>query len=152
MPTVDAPTLNQRIQGVNKELINEDNHHIISYFERRNWPYKATGSGLYYYIYHQGRGVMATNGSDVAIAYSISLLNGTSCYGGDKPVEKSIVPGMGKEVSGLEEGILKMREGDRAILVIPPHLAHGLLGDEDRIPARSTIVYNITLVKVSQTK
>jgi FKBP-type peptidyl-prolyl cis-trans isomerases 1 len=149
---MDASAVNHRIQRVNMELINEDNHHIVSYFERRNWPYKATGSGLYYYIYHQGGGKMAVSGSDVAISYSISLLDGTSCYGGDKPVDKTIVAGMGKEVSGLEEGILLMREGDKAILIIPPHLAHGLLGDDERIPARSTIVYNISLVKVSQTK
>ena len=149
---IDASTLSNRIQSVNKELINEDKHHIVRYFERRNWPYKATGSGLYYYIYHQGNGKKAVSGCDVTISYSVSLLNGTFCYGGDKPVEKSIVPGMGKEVSGLEEGILQMKEGDKAILVIPPHLAHGLLGDEERIPARSIIVYNITLLKVSQTQ
>ncbi len=149
---VDAATLSSRIQGVNLELANEDNHLIVRYFERRNWPYKATGSGLYYYIYKQGDGPQAVSGGGVTISYSISLLDGTSCYGGDKPVEKSIVPGMGKEVSGLEEGILHMKQGDQAILVIPPHLAHGLLGDEDKIPPRSIIVYNVTLLKVSQTQ
>jgi FKBP-type peptidyl-prolyl cis-trans isomerase len=41
-----------------------------------------------------------------------------------------------------------MRAGDKARFVIPPHLAYGLLGDENRIPARAIIVYQLELVEV----
>ena len=36
--------------------------------------------------------------------------------------------------SGLEEGLLLMKVGDKAKFIIPSHLAFGLLGDENRIP------------------
>ena len=41
-----------------------------------------------------------------------------------------------------------MRAGDKARFIIPPHLAYGLLGDENRIPARSIIIYQVELVDV----
>jgi FKBP-type peptidyl-prolyl cis-trans isomerase len=33
---------------------------------------------------------------------------------------------------------------------MPPHLAHGLLGDENKIPPRSVIVYDLHLIDVSE--
>jgi FKBP-type peptidyl-prolyl cis-trans isomerase len=42
-----------------------------------------------------------------------------------------------------------MHVGDKARLILPPHLAHGLLGDENRIPARSIIVYEIELLDIT---
>jgi FKBP-type peptidyl-prolyl cis-trans isomerase len=51
--------------------------------------------------------------------------------------------------SGLEEGILLLQEGDKARFIMPPHLAHGLIGDRDKIPARATIIYDLELVSLS---
>jgi FKBP-type peptidyl-prolyl cis-trans isomerase FkpA len=50
--------------------------------------------------------------------------------------------------SGLHEGILYMNEGSKALLVIPSHLAHGLVGDMNKIPPKSTIVYDIELLEL----
>jgi FKBP-type peptidyl-prolyl cis-trans isomerase len=58
------------------------------------------------------------------------------------------VVGKGGVESGLEEGILLLHEGDKARFVLAPHLAHGLIGDENRIPPRSIIIYYIELLAV----
>jgi FKBP-type peptidyl-prolyl cis-trans isomerase len=42
-----------------------------------------------------------------------------------------------------------LREGDKARFILPPHIAHGLLGDENRIPPRSVIVYEVELLNIS---
>jgi FKBP-type peptidyl-prolyl cis-trans isomerase len=60
------------------------------------------------------------------------------------------VLGHSTEESGLEQGILMMQEGDKARFILPPHLAHGLLGDENMIPARSIIVYEVELLDISE--
>jgi FKBP-type peptidyl-prolyl cis-trans isomerase len=41
-----------------------------------------------------------------------------------------------------------MKEGEKAIFIIPSHLAFGLLGDENKIPKRATLVYDVELVQV----
>ncbi len=149
---VTGADITRKIAAVNKELTIADMELIARYFQKREWPTQNTGSGLVYYIYKRGKGAPAVKESKVQISFTISLLNGTVCYGANKPVEKEFVVGMGKEISGLEEAILLLREGDQAIVAIPPHLGHGLLGDEGAIPARSTIIYDVTLEKVLQNK
>jgi FKBP-type peptidyl-prolyl cis-trans isomerase len=39
-----------------------------------------------------------------------------------------------------------MKMGDRAKLIIPSHLAHGLVGDLNKIPPLTTIVVDIHLI------
>jgi FKBP-type peptidyl-prolyl cis-trans isomerase FkpA len=56
--------------------------------------------------------------------------------------------GRGGVESGLEEGILLLNEGGRAQFIMPPHLAHGLIGDDNQIPSRSIILYEIEVVEV----
>lgn len=51
--------------------------------------------------------------------------------------------------AGLEEGILMLRTGDKARFILPPHLAYGLFGDEEKILPRSTIVYEVKVIEIS---
>ena len=57
--------------------------------------------------------------------------------------------GKGGIESGVEEGLLKMTEGDSATLIIPPHLAHGNFGDRNKIPGNSVVIYKLRVLDVS---
>ena len=83
----------------------------------------------------------------MVINYTVTLLNGDTCYATKGEPEEFTV-GEDNAESGLHEGIQLMHEGDKAIMIIPSHLAHGLAGDLKKIPIRSTIVYDVELVKV----
>jgi len=39
--------------------------------------------------------------------------------------------------------------GDEAIIIIPSHLGYGLLGDNKKIPQRSTIIYEIEITNIN---
>ncbi len=134
---------------VNKYLVKKDIELIESYIERRGWEMEVTESGLFYQIYEHGNGEKTLNGKNVTINYVVSLLDGTICYDSENLGPKEFIIGKSNEESGLEQGVLMMRVGDKARFIMPPHLAHGLLGDENRIPARSIIVYEVELLKVS---
>ena len=54
--------------------------------------------------------------------------------------------GIGGVESGLEEAILKLRKNSVAVLILPSHLAHGLLGDSNRIPPKAALVYKIKVI------
>jgi FKBP-type peptidyl-prolyl cis-trans isomerase FkpA len=145
----DISKKKEMLVRVNKYLVKKDVELIESYAKRRGWDMELTESGLFYQIYEKGNGIKAENGKNVTIAYKLSLLDGTICYSSDEQGPKKFQLGHSNEESGLEQGILMMHAGDKARLILPPHLAHGLIGDENRIPARSIIVYEVELLDIS---
>jgi FKBP-type peptidyl-prolyl cis-trans isomerase len=135
---------------VNKMLVSKDAEQIKSYVERRNWNMEVTESGLWFMIYKQGEGTFIQKNDRIGFNYEVWLLNGTLCYSSEELGIKSIVVGSGGVESGLEEGVLMLKKGSKARFILPPHLAHGLIGDENRIPARASIVYNIEILNVEE--
>ena len=136
------------LQAANRYLTTLDAERIQSYAKRRGWDMNVTKSGLWYQIYEHGSGVQAKEGQVAVLSYKISLLDGTICYTSDSLGAKEFAIGHGGVESGLEEGILLLKVGDKARFIMPPYKAHGLLGDMKKIPARSIIVYEIDLIKL----
>ncbi|MBE9468285.1 MAG: FKBP-type peptidyl-prolyl cis-trans isomerase [Bacteroidetes bacterium] len=134
---------------INKYLIKKDAEQIADYAKRRKWEMKVSKTGLWHMIYEKGNGRNAKEGKIATIEYNINLLDGTLCYSSDSLGVKKFKIGQGGVEAGLEEGILLMREGDKARFILLPHLAFGLVGDDNKIPRRSTIVYDVKLVNVS---
>jgi FKBP-type peptidyl-prolyl cis-trans isomerase len=109
---------------------------------------KETGTGLRYMIYRDGSGLKAEKGKVAILNYKLWLITGDLVYSSETNGPKSFLIGKGGVESGLEEGILLMKVGDKAKMILPSHLAHGLLGDEKKIPPRTAIVYDIELVEL----
>jgi len=133
---------------VNKFLVQKDVELIESYSKRRGWNMEVSETGLFYEIYEPAQGEKVEMGDIVNLKYELNLLDGTQCYTSDEDGNKIFRLGKSQEISGLEQAVEMMRAGDKARFVIPPHLAYGLLGDENRIPARAIIVYQVELVEV----
>ena len=137
------------VDRANKYLVRQDRELIESYAARRGWDINVTETGLFYDIYQQGEGASAETGKYALIEYELSLLDGTPCYSSRESGPKKILIGPSREETGLIQGILMLHEGAKARFILPPHIAHGLLGDENRIPPRSIIVYEVGLLKIS---
>lgn len=140
----------EKLVEVNKILVKKDAERIEAFVDRQNWNMLETQTGLWYMIYYRGKGAEAQPGMIATINYSISLLDGTKCYSSDETGPRQFKIGQGGVESGLEEGILLMHEGDKARFIMPPHLAHGLVGDNDKIPPRATILYKVELIKLDK--
>ncbi len=48
----------------------------------------------------------------------------------------------------MKQGILFLKTGDRVKFILPSHLAFGLAGDGDKIPAKAALVYDIELLEL----
>ena len=127
-------------------MIQKDRQHIVGWLNRNNLEMTETKTGLWYSIDRKGEGPKAETGEVAVINYSVSLLDGTPCYSSRVRGPKQFKIGQGGVESGLEEGILLLHEGEKATFVMPPHLAYGLPGDGDKIPAHAIIVYKVELV------
>lgn len=146
----DLKQFKEPLIRVNKYLFDEDIKRIDAYIKRRKWTMKVSGTGLYYSIYKKGNGKRAETETIATIKYKVSLLDGIFCYDSDSLGVKTFKIGSSYVEDGLEEGILLMQEGDKAHFIIPPYMAYGLSGDNNKIPPRSIIVYDVELLKVSR--
>jgi FKBP-type peptidyl-prolyl cis-trans isomerase len=45
-----------------------------------------------------------------------------------------------------------MHVGDKMRFILPSHLAHGLTGDQSKIPPLSSVVYEIELLELTDPK
>ncbi len=136
------------LEKANKYLVKEYADRIQKYVDRHGWKMKQTKTGLWYEIYSHGTGKKVKTGDVVKINYDVYLLDGTLCYTSDSLGPKEFPVGHGGVESGLEEGILMLREGDKARFIMPPYMAHGLLGDDNKIPPLSIILYYVEVLKV----
>lgn len=118
-----------------------------------SWKITRTGSGLQYYIYQHGTkdtSMHAVGGDLADIEYLITLLSGDTCYRTEDDEYEEFVVDNSDFESGLQEGIKLMSPGDRAKLIIPSHLAHGITGDLDKIPPMTTLVFDIHLIGLTK--
>ncbi len=143
---LDTKELENTLVYANKQAVRAEDEQINDFLERYNWKMEETGTGLRYAIYKHGNGPKAEPGKVAVLRYSVRLITGDEIYNSEKDGLKEFLIGMGGVESGLEEGILLLRVGDKAKFIIPSHLGFGLLGDQDKTPPKSTLIYDLELV------
>lgn len=107
-----------------------------------------TKSGLQYTERKAGKGKQAKKGDTVSVHYAGRLENGKefdNSYKRGEPIQFTL--GEGQVIAGWDEGIALMKEGGEATLIIPPHLGYGSRNVGNLIPANSTLIFDVTLVK-----
>jgi FKBP-type peptidyl-prolyl cis-trans isomerase len=134
----------------NQELNEREQIQIRLFLEHfKSLKMKTTDSGLRYMIYEKGDGdKLATSGQTVYTRLKIELLNGTVCHETPKGETENFVLEHSDKESGVHEALRFMKKGDRAKLILPSHLAHGLLGDRDKIPPQSILYIDLELVEL----
>jgi len=101
-----------------------------------------TESGLIYKELQAGLGPSPDPTDLVAVRYSGKLINGK---GFDYPATyrdpRKI--SLAKAIPGWVEGLQMMKDGDKAKLVIPPHLGYGHKGKRTSIPGCAVLIFEI---------
>ncbi len=138
------PLTQKELMAFSRKLLRQEKREIDAFIKTQHWKMKESGTGLRYQIISKGNGEKAHTGQIAEIRYSVKLLDGQQIYSG----VKSFKIGYGGVESGLEEGILLLKEGDKAKFILPSHLAYGLSGDGDKIPPHTPIIYYVKLLKL----
>lgn len=136
----------EKLVEANKAAIDVENKQIDNLIDSLGWNMIKTTTGLRYEIIEKGNGPKAEFGKIAIFDYETKLLNGEIIYSSKQLGPKEFRIGSGGVESGLEEGILLLNDGDKARFVIPSYLAHGLSGDQDKIPPMATLIYTIELI------
>lgn len=138
---------------MNKGLAEKEAIDIKLFLEMRpEWQMEETGSGLRIWIYEHGEGEIPVPGDDAEIEYDITLLNGDTCYFTEDDEYEIVRVDKSDLETGVQEALKLMHVGDKAKLIVPSHLGHGLLGDMNKIPPLKSLVIDIELIGVRKNR
>ena len=110
----------------------------------------TTASGLTYIITQNGTGAQLKAGDTVQVHYTGLLTSGVKFDSSLDRGEPFPFPlGAGRVIKGWDEGVQKLRVGDRATFFIPPTLGYGAKGAGGVIPPNATLIFIIEVVGVN---
>lgn len=145
-PPLSQDQVTEKLLAANKATIEFENKQIDKMVDSLHWNMQKTTTGLRYQVLEAGKGPKATTGKIVRFEYEVKLFSGEIIYTSATTGPKEFKIGSGGVESGLEEGMLLFRTGDKVRLIIPSYLAHGLSGDQNKIPPKATLIYTLKLI------
>jgi len=130
----------------NQQLAQKENDEMDYYAKSHKMPFYRTGSGIRYFVYRPSTtGDSIKDGMRVSLDFEIKLLDGTLCYSSKTEGRRNFVIGHDDIESGIHRGLQYLKRGDKALLLIPSPLAHGLLGDFKKIPPQMPIMCDVSV-------
>ncbi|MGM0613557.1 MAG: FKBP-type peptidyl-prolyl cis-trans isomerase [Bacteroidota bacterium] len=126
----------------------EASQKLDNYLKENNIQTKPTSSGLIYITQHEGKGPKPQEGDTALVHYKGYLLNGEvfdSSYERGKPIE--VVIGQRGLIEGWLEAIPKMKEGEKAKIILPWKIAYGKQG-KGSIPPYANLVFELELTEI----
>ena len=109
-----------------------------------------TLSGLYLQDLEVGSGAPIGVSATASVHYEGWLSNGTKFDSSrDRNMPFVFEVGARIVIQGWDEGVVGMRVGGIRKLVIPPHLAYGVVGAPPAIPSNATLVFDIELLEIT---
>ncbi|MFA5745169.1 MAG: FKBP-type peptidyl-prolyl cis-trans isomerase [Candidatus Paceibacterota bacterium] len=99
-----------------------------------------------------GTGTVAAAGDTVTVQYVGTLTDGTVFDASEKHSADGFTfnLGAGQVIKGWDQGVAGMKEGGKRKLVIPASLAYGDHAVGNIIPANSTLIFEVELLKVQK--
>lgn len=135
---------------VSKRMTEGEALQIDKYIKRHGLTVTETETGLRYVIYKKAPGnpPMPKREQVVLIHFSTYLLNGDEIYTSRTGNPVPVTVDKDDIESGVHEGLKYMHLGDKAKFILPSHLAHGVVGDNNKIPPLTPVVYDIELLSI----
>ncbi len=145
---MERENLKEKLIRVNKKFVRNQLNDIDAYIARKGYRMDSTETGLRYFIRRTGMGSGPASHNSVRVSYRTELLDGRYCYSSDSLGLLEFEMSYDEIPNGLREGVAMMSEGDKALLIIPAHLAYGLTGDAGCIPPNAALVMRVELVEI----
>lgn len=128
-------------------FLEKEKKRIEHFIDSLKLKFEKTGTGLRYFIEEENEeGDSIVSGDIVFISYTLESIYGDSLYQSPEGMAQEFAVDYDNVENGLHEGVKYMRIGERAILILPTHLAHGITGDQAAIGTQTTLIYRLKLL------
>lgn len=138
---------------VQRDFLRKERESIDAYIKDRDLKVERTGSGMYYAITKDSLAPEMVETEDrVEYSYNIYMLNGSLLFSSDESGNGTLTIDKEDAEIGLHESLKKLGLGDEGLFILPSHLAFGVAGDQNRVPPKTALVYELKIVKIQKSK
>jgi FKBP-type peptidyl-prolyl cis-trans isomerase FkpA len=133
-----------------KQMQEQEEMSIENYLVENKIKADTTSSGLYIIKKKSGNGQIARKGNFLTVHYVGKFIDGRvfdSSYKRNEPFEFEL--GAKQVIDAWDEACLKMRVGDKFLLITPSKLAYGKDGYGEIIPPFSPLIFEIELLAIN---
>jgi FKBP-type peptidyl-prolyl cis-trans isomerase len=148
-PPSPAMDRKEELIDENKRWAEREARDIDLWVRRQGVPFNRSGTGLRWRLVRDVPGDTARPEQLARVHYRLGLLSGDTCYTTEPGRPEDFRVEHDDVESGLHEAIQHLSVGDSAVVVIPSHRAHGLVGDQNKVPMRSPVIYYIGLDRLT---
>ena len=141
---VTRKKIDSMVEDLEKKYNRMEEDRIKDYISRHK-PMQKTSSGFWYVIDKKnpsGREIKDAN--IVKYSREISLCNSEIVYNDVHLIKV----GQDVEISGFHQAVKLLKNGEKATFIFPSFLAHGLLGDMQKVPPKSELIYKVEILDV----
>lgn len=140
--------LEEQVQGQLEELKIEEQTKLASYIVENKIKAQPSKSGLYYIEQRAGSGQLIKKGQKIKVHYTGRFIDGQEFDSsvGYEPIELTV--GNGEVIDGWEEGLLLMKKGTKARLILPSSIAYGISDPKSPIPPYATLIFDMEIIDV----
>lgn len=106
------------------------------------------GFWYYYKIKDTLNNKLATTGDEVIFSYEVRSFNDSIIYSKEELGDRNYLVDKEELITGLQEGIKLMKEGEVVVFLFPSYKAYGYTGNE-RIKSNEPLIYTVNLKKIN---
>ncbi len=151
--TSKVPAYSPIIMDFSIEKLRDEEEQIVSYIADNKYNMTSTDTGLRYMITKEvPTGAPLKNGQTIAVNYTGKLLYFEGILDAkNKPTTTfdsgtfSFVLGSTGSIAGFDQGVSKLKVGEKGIIIMPSSLGYKDIGS-GRIPAKSPLFFEIEVV------
>ena len=134
----------------NKGLKNVEEEIFMQKMQRDSTNnYISSEYGFWYYYMEKDtlNNKYATTGDEVIFSYEVRTLNDSIIYSKEELGNRNYLVDKEELITGLQEGIKLMKEGEIVVFLFPSYKAYGYTGN-DRIGSNEPLIYIVNLKKI----
>lgn len=138
--------IREQFVRANQAQLQKENDEMDYYAKTHKMPFVKTASGVRVWVYKPSeKGDSIRAGMQITMHFQLKLLDGTEVSSSATEGPRTFVVEKEQIESGIHRGVQYLKRGDKALFLIPSALAHGLLGDLNKIPPQMPIVYDVEI-------
>lgn len=145
----DAPKVFAAADEIKKQRTEAAQKHMEEELDKMSEGFTKTASGLRIRTEKQGEGELIKKGQTATVHYTGMFPDGRIFDSSVRRNEPFALPvGAGRVIAGWDEALQLMKKGEKATVILPPHLAYGQHGAGGVIPANAVLKFEIEVLDV----